>query len=119
MQVRAKYMALDPGVNRYVKHLRQIRVIQDYLVTRAERHGIPRVDNTNVDRSVAAIHATVLSCLKRQHRVCFRILRTLHHTLDAASCCMFCEIFALGAGLRSSCKRKRAGNAVSLSQSSQ
>ena len=62
-------MALDPGANRYVKHLRQIRVIQDYLVTRAERHCIPRVDNTNVDRSVAAIHATVLSSLKRQFRV--------------------------------------------------
>lgn len=62
-------MALDPGANRYVKHLRQIRVIQDYLVGRAERHCIPKVDNTNVDRSVAAIHATVLSCLKRQYRV--------------------------------------------------
>lgn len=66
--VRAKYMTLDPGANRYVKHLRQIRVIQSYLVKRADRHCIPRVDNTNVDRSVAAIHATVLSCLRRQSR---------------------------------------------------
>ena len=68
-QVRAKYMTLDPEANRYVKHFRQIRVIQDYLVRRADRHCIPRVDNTNVDRSVAAIHATVLSCLRRQARV--------------------------------------------------
>ena len=62
-------MTLDPEANRYVKHFRQIRVIQDYLARRADRHCIPRVDNTNVDRSVAAIHATVLSCLRRQARV--------------------------------------------------
>ncbi len=68
-QVRAKYMALEPVQNRYVRHLRSIRAIQEYLVRRAERHAIPRVDNTNVDRSVAAIHATVFGCLRRLARV--------------------------------------------------
>lgn len=62
-------MALEPLQNRYVKHLRSIRAIQEYLVRRAERHAIPRVDNTNVDRSVAAIHATVFGCLRRLARV--------------------------------------------------
>ena len=68
-QVRAKYMALEPVQNRYVAHLRAIRAIQEYLVRRAERHAIPAVDNTNVDRSVAAIHATVFGCLRRLARV--------------------------------------------------
>ena len=62
-------MTLDPEVNRYVAHFKQIRVIQDYLAMRAERHAVPRVNNTNVDRSVAAIHATVLAFLRRRHLV--------------------------------------------------
>ena len=45
------------------------RRLQDYLCRRAEKHFIPKVDNTNVDRSVAAIHATVLGCLRQQGRV--------------------------------------------------
>lgn len=35
----------------------------------AEKHAIPKVDNTNVDRSVATIHTTVLGCLRRTARV--------------------------------------------------
>ena len=62
-------MTLDPSANRYVKHIQQIRTIQDYLVKRADRHCLPKVNNTNVDRSVAAIHATVLSALRRQSKV--------------------------------------------------
>ena len=69
LQVRAKYMALEPSKNRYVKYMRSIRAIQDYLVGRAARHAVPSVNNTNVDRSVATIHATTLGCLRRQARV--------------------------------------------------
>ena len=68
-QVRAKYMALEPSKNRYVKYMRSIRAIQEYLVSRAARHAVPSVNNTNVDRSVATIHATTLGCLRRQARV--------------------------------------------------
>jgi len=64
--VRAKYMTLDPAKNKYVKYIRNIRTIQDYLCTRAEKHLVPKVNNTNVDKSVAAIHATVFSCLRRR-----------------------------------------------------
>ena len=67
--MRAKYMALEPSKNRYVKYMRSIRAIQDYLVGRAARHAVPSVNNTNVDRSVATIHATTLGCLRRQARV--------------------------------------------------
>ncbi|CAK9206244.1 unnamed protein product [Sphagnum troendelagicum] len=64
--VRAKYMTLDPAKNKYVKYFRNIRMIQDYLCKRADKHLVPKVNNTNVDKSVAAIHATVFSCLRRR-----------------------------------------------------
>nr|GLL43118.1 P-loop NTPase domain-containing protein LPA1 homolog 1 [Ipomoea trifida] len=65
--VRAKYMTLDPAKNKYVKYIRNIRTIQEYLCNRADKHLVPKVNNTNVDRSVAAIHATTFSCLQRRH----------------------------------------------------
>ncbi|XP_022996160.1 P-loop NTPase domain-containing protein LPA1 homolog 2-like isoform X1 [Cucurbita maxima] len=64
--VRAKYMTLDPAKNKYVKYIRNIRTIQEYLCKRADKHLIPKINNTNVDKSVAAIHATVFSCLRRR-----------------------------------------------------
>ncbi|XP_065865839.1 P-loop NTPase domain-containing protein LPA1 homolog 1 [Euphorbia lathyris] len=64
--VRAKYMTLDPAKNKYVKYIRNIRTIQDYLCKRADKHLVPKINNTNVDRSVASIHATVFSCLRRR-----------------------------------------------------
>ncbi|KAJ0908841.1 putative P-loop containing nucleoside triphosphate hydrolase [Helianthus annuus] len=64
--VRAKYMTLDPAKNKYVKYIKNIRTIQEYLCNRADKHLVPKVNNTNVDRSVAAIHATVFSCLRRR-----------------------------------------------------
>lgn len=64
--VRAKYMTLDPSKNKYVKYIRNIRKIQEYLCNRADKHLVPKINNTNVDRSVAVIHATVFSCLRRR-----------------------------------------------------
>ncbi|KAJ4778465.1 hypothetical protein LUZ62_062722 [Rhynchospora pubera] len=64
--VRAKYMTLDPAKNKYVKYIRNIRSIQEYLCHRADKHLVPKINNTNVDRSVAAIHATVFSCLRKR-----------------------------------------------------
>ncbi|PKU66710.1 P-loop NTPase domain-containing protein LPA1 [Dendrobium catenatum] len=64
--VRAKYMALDPAKNKYVKYIKNIRTIQDYLCDRADKHLVPKINNTNVDRSVAVIHATIFSCLRRR-----------------------------------------------------
>ncbi|GFR45169.1 hypothetical protein Agub_g6554 [Astrephomene gubernaculifera] len=65
MAVRAKYMTLDPNKNKYVKNMRNIRWIQDYLLRKAEKHAIPCVENSNIDRSVGLIHLTLLGCLKR------------------------------------------------------
>ncbi|CAD5191722.1 unnamed protein product [Musa acuminata subsp. malaccensis] len=64
--VRAKYMTLDPAKNKYVKYIRNIRKIQEYLCNRADKHLVPKINNTNVDRSVASIHATVFGCLRRR-----------------------------------------------------
>lgn len=58
-------MTLDPSKNKYVKYIRNIRAIQDYLCKRADKHLVPKINNTNVDKSVAAIHATVFNCLRR------------------------------------------------------
>ena len=63
--VRAKYMTLDPGNNRYIKYFRNIRTIQCRLCEDASEVRVPQVDNTNVDRSLSAIHATVFSCLRK------------------------------------------------------
>ena len=63
--------------------------VQDYLCRRADKHMIPKVDNTNVDRSVATIHATVLACLR--------------HTDQVLSLCawqhMLCLVWAKASGL--------------------
>ncbi|XP_041994810.1 P-loop NTPase domain-containing protein LPA1 homolog 2-like [Salvia splendens] len=64
--VRAKYMTLDPAKNKYVKYIRNIRTIQEYLCNQADKLLVPKVNNTNVDKSVAVIHATVFSCLRRR-----------------------------------------------------
>ncbi|XP_047307547.1 P-loop NTPase domain-containing protein LPA1 homolog 1-like [Impatiens glandulifera] len=63
--VRAKYMTLDPTKNKYAKYIKNIRSIQEYLCKRADKYLVPKINNTNVDKSVAAIHATVFSCLRR------------------------------------------------------
>ncbi len=62
--VRARAMALTPMKNKYVNHFRNIRIIQDYLCKKADKHLIPKIDNSNIDRSVAAIHTIVLSVLR-------------------------------------------------------
>ncbi|MEW5304223.1 MAG: hypothetical protein WDW36_006848 [Sanguina aurantia] len=60
MAVRAKYMTLDPHKNKYIKNMGNIRWIQDYLVRKSDKHLIPKVENTNIDRSVGIIHLTIL-----------------------------------------------------------
>jgi 2-phosphoglycerate kinase len=49
-----------PAAARYVRYMGNIRLIQEYLVRKADKHGLPRVENSNVDRSVAIIHLTVM-----------------------------------------------------------
>lgn len=55
--VRAKYMTLDLAKNRYVKYIQNIRAIQEYLCNRADKHQVPKINKTDVDWNMAAIHA--------------------------------------------------------------
>jgi len=63
--IRAKYMTIDPNHNKYVKYIKNIRVISDYLCKTGDAHQIPKIDNTNIDRSLATIHTIIFNCIKR------------------------------------------------------
>ena len=62
--VRARYMALTAAKNRYVHFFQNIRTIQADLGARADAARLPKIDNTNVDRSVAMIHDVTLAALR-------------------------------------------------------
>ena len=62
--IRAKYMTLEPRNNKYVKYFQNIRQIQKYLYDRADAFNVPKIDNTNIDRSIAAIHGSVFKSMK-------------------------------------------------------
>ncbi|KAL9643685.1 hypothetical protein ABK040_016136 [Willaertia magna] len=62
--IRAKYMTLEPRNNKYVKYFQNIRQIQKYLYDRADVFNVPKIDNTNIDRSIAAIHGSVFKSMK-------------------------------------------------------
>lgn len=65
MAVRAKYMTTDPAKNKYVRNLRNIRSIQDYLSRTADKVAVPKLSNSNLDVSVEAVHRTVVQVLHR------------------------------------------------------
>ena len=56
--------AVELRHNRYLANFEAIRMIQRYLVKHADSCLLPKVDNTNVDRSVRTIHSTLLRCLQ-------------------------------------------------------
>ena len=63
--IRSKiHTSLNPSHNKYLSSFTNIRIIQKYLVSKAEQLLIPCIDNTNVDRSVAAIHSVLLRCMR-------------------------------------------------------
>ncbi|KAI8058143.1 hypothetical protein BDF22DRAFT_739546 [Syncephalis plumigaleata] len=67
---RAKYMTLEPRFNKYMKYFENIRMIQSHLCNEADHHLVPKVDNTNVDQSIAVIHSTMLNVLSRMMETC-------------------------------------------------
>lgn len=62
--IRAKYMTLEPHINKYIRYFDNIRIIQEHLSDQANIFGIPRIDNTNVDRTIAILHQTIFAVLK-------------------------------------------------------
>jgi len=63
--VRSKQMTLDPKYNKYVECFENIRHIHKSFVKKAEKSLIPRIDNTNVDKSLGLIHSTIVRCLRK------------------------------------------------------
>ncbi|OWZ10516.1 hypothetical protein PHMEG_00016627 [Phytophthora megakarya] len=66
--VRARHMTIDPQENKYIKHFDNIRIIQRNLCKHADRYLIPKIDNTNVDRSIATIQSTLVRVLRKLDR---------------------------------------------------
>lgn len=62
--VRSKYMTLDPTINKYVASFPNIREIQKRFVVKADECLIPKVDNSNLDRSLGLCHATIVRCMR-------------------------------------------------------
>lgn len=63
--VRTKHMTIDPRFNKYIKNVKSIRIIQKHLIKKAEETLIPRIDNSNVDKSIGLIHVTIVRCLRQ------------------------------------------------------
>lgn len=62
--VRSKHMTIDPKFNKYIKNVKSIRIIQKSLIMKAESTLIPRIDNSNIDKSIGMIHITIVRCLR-------------------------------------------------------
>ena len=57
--------SLSPPINPYIAHFPSIRIIQKHLLTHPTSSTFPSIDNTNVDRSVAAVHEIALKIMAR------------------------------------------------------
>ncbi|ETV90486.1 hypothetical protein H310_14729 [Aphanomyces invadans] len=66
--VRAKHMTVDPQQNKYIKYFDNIRIIQRHLCKHADKLLMPKIDNTNVDRSLVTIQTTLIRVLRKQLR---------------------------------------------------
>jgi 2-phosphoglycerate kinase len=58
-------MTLDPKYNKYIQFFRSIRCIHKHLAKKAEALLIPRIDNSNVDKSVGTIHSTIVRVMRK------------------------------------------------------
>jgi 2-phosphoglycerate kinase len=65
--IRAKYMTLEPHLNKYSKYFDNIRAIQEHLMKEADLFRIPKIDNSNIDRTIALMHKTIFSVFCTQY----------------------------------------------------
>ena len=56
-------------VDRYLEALGDIRFIQDYIVERARRAGVPVVENSNIELTIATVMELVLSTAEHREGV--------------------------------------------------
>jgi hypothetical protein len=82
------YMTLEPAHNKYIRFFDNIRAIQSHVISAAEVHMFPRIDNTNVDRSVSLMHSVIMKALRKvnvRYCVCFAALLCKRFTLHRPS----------------------------------
>lgn len=69
------FMVRDAGSNgvrpheKYTDRLGDIRRIQDHIVARAERHGVPVIENANIDVAISRVIDLVLAGAEQVQRV--------------------------------------------------
>jgi 2-phosphoglycerate kinase len=56
-------------MDRYIEHMGDIRRIQDYIVSRAQKAGTPVIDNANPDQATSDVMELVLSSAERLETV--------------------------------------------------
>jgi 2-phosphoglycerate kinase len=55
------------AMDKYLDQLHEIRQIQEYLVERALKHGVPVIESSNIDRATTAVLELVLGSADRVH----------------------------------------------------
>jgi 2-phosphoglycerate kinase len=56
-------------VDKYLEGLDDIRLIQDFIVRQARKHGVPVIDNGNIDRTVGRVIELVMEGAERLQKV--------------------------------------------------
>lgn len=81
--IRAKYMTLDANVNTYIKHFENIRIIQSFLVKSSIENNVGLLENSNMDKSLALLHAVIIHSLSEMNEIpslnLLSITRELEH----------------------------------------
>lgn len=66
--VRSKYMTLDPSVNKYIASFSNIREIQKRFLSKADECLVPKVESSNLDRSLGLCHTTIVRSLRQVYK---------------------------------------------------
>jgi 2-phosphoglycerate kinase len=56
-------------LDKYLDRLSDIRYLQDYIVERAEREGVPVIDNRQREQAIRAVMELVLTAADRLQRI--------------------------------------------------
>jgi 2-phosphoglycerate kinase len=57
------------ALDQYLEHLSDIRYLQDYIVERAEREGVPVIDNREREKAIRAVMELVLTAADRLQKI--------------------------------------------------
>jgi 2-phosphoglycerate kinase len=57
------------ALDQYLAHLSDIRYLQDYIVERAEREGVPVIENREREKAIRAVMELVLTAADRLQKI--------------------------------------------------